>query len=73
MALRSFFDIATDSSVKAVVGCGCSTATEVVAKVSHYFNTPVVSQTLKRYVNSSVQKLPCIYTDLLCQHISGPQ
>ena len=33
-----------NSSVVAVVGCGCSSATEEVAKISHLWNVPVVSQ-----------------------------
>jgi len=46
-ALQIFHDeVATDSSVVAVVGCGCSSATEEVAKISHLWNVPVVSQSV---------------------------
>ena len=41
-ALKNFFDVTTDRSVMAVVGCGCSSATEEVAKISHYLNISVV-------------------------------
>ena len=44
-AIQSFYDAVTaDSSVVAVVGCGCSSATEEVAKISHLWNVFVVSQ-----------------------------
>ena len=44
-ALEEFYNaVASDSSVVAVVGCGCSSATEEVAKISHLWNVPVVSQ-----------------------------
>ena len=42
-ALNDFFDVATDSTVVAIVGCGCSAVTEVIAKISSHFNLSVVS------------------------------
>ena len=42
-ALESFINAASDSSIVAVVGCGCSTATEEVAKIAHFLNISVVS------------------------------
>ena len=44
-AIQEFHKVVTtDSSVMAVVGCGCSSATEEVAKISQLWNVPVVSQ-----------------------------
>ena len=44
-----FEDIQSSSAPKiAVVGCGCSTATEPVAEISHHWNISQVSLTLAR-------------------------
>ena len=44
-----FEDIQSSSAPKiAVVGCGCSTATEPVAEISHHWNISQVSLTLTR-------------------------
>ena len=43
-ALREFYDyMATDNSVVAVIGCGCTPVTEAIAKISVLWNVPVVS------------------------------
>ena len=49
VALKTFFDVTTDRSVMAVVGCGCSSATEEVAKISHYLNISVV-RIIEKYI-----------------------
>ena len=65
VALENFFDVATDKSVAAVVGCGCSSATEDVAKISHYLNTSVV-RLAKCF-------LKLMLADLVCKYVSGAQ
>ena len=43
-SLAAFFkDISSEAVPKiAVIGCGCSVATEPVAEISHYWNIPQV-------------------------------
>ena len=80
-ALESFINAASDRSIVAVVGCGCSTATEEVAKIAHFLNISVVSC---GFCMLALAKKACVLlklairyihyqTDFLCQHISGAQ
>ena len=48
-ALEEFHGHVATSSVKAVVGCGCSAATEEVAKISYLWNITVVSNCLNMH------------------------
>ena len=48
-ALEEFHGHVATSSVKAVVGCGCSAATGEVAKISYLWNITVVSNCLNMH------------------------
>ena len=58
VALKNFFDVTTDRSVMAVVGCGCSSATEEVAKISHYLNISVV-RIIEKYILKKYKYRAC--------------
>ena len=53
VALKSFFDMILNEPTKlAIVGGGCSVATEPVAEISHYYNITQVGDTQTQYNKS---------------------
>ena len=49
--------MANSASPVAIVGCGCSAATEDVAKISHFWDIPVVSRSTVIYRPISIRIL----------------
>lgn len=64
--MKGLFDVASDKSLVALVGCGCSLATEEVAKITPFFNMTAVSTYNDYCIPLNLNIIVHVSADLLC-------